>query len=590
MKQELNSGLKVEPGQVWHSSRFDTIVYIDKVEEGRVHFSEVINGDITNLRKGYGSDNEQAFQSRYIFLQIPLSEALAIGEKIMSGEILIAPAPIETEDFENQSAVISADAKQVLLSKVAQLQKTQAGLENMRACFMLSMERKKAELDLIRRELDRQLDGVYKLVRRIVRVIESIELYLGVNEEMVKFQEGEPAPKEEMIVFRQLVLYMDEEVANTKGGGFDINNLEDFENWLRVPENLAQVMPDKKGIVAFKPRRYRKEYGDAWLDAMMAQQNNKTFFLIRNGENLTHVFTHNLQCGKRMFPGQSGMAEMQERAKKAWSERDKEEIKDEIQDQARLALFFQGLIDRTDVFKPHEPEISIFKDGGEGFIRFLYDAEDLLPDGRKRFREWRLEINASIQRGSRIIVSGAPRYKDQYPTGERFARYYSNEYRAPRPPFDGLYNVHESDEGGGKSGKEKRLYILYNPKDEVYSWTYWGERKNNLSFEIRVDDDFILNYDRMDLADIDFYLNNRIDRPNYLSMMPLLRDLKERRLKEMFAEQEFCKAMAFDCGVPEQKVFDAVDWWKMKVIMKRPLDNDDAKAWRMIKAKILREK
>jgi len=73
-------------------------------------------------------------------------------------------------------------------------------------------------------------------------------------------------------------------------------------------------------------------------------------------------------------------------------------------------------------------------------------------------------------------------------------------------------------------------------------------------------------------------------------MMPLLRDLKERRLKEMFAEQEFCKAMAFDCGVPEQKVFDAVDWWKMKVIMKRPLDNDDAKAWRMIKAKILREK
>ena len=590
MKNELNSGFKVEPGQVWHNSRFDTVVYVDRVEEGRVHYSEVIGYDITKLRKGYGSDNEQQFQSTYLFLSIPLSEALAIGEKIISGEIVIAPAPLETEGFENESAVISADAKQVLLSKVAQLQQTQNGLENMRACLTLSMEKKKAELELIRRDLDRQLDSVYKLVRRIVRVIESIELYLGVNEQMVRFQEGEPAAMEEMIVFRQLVLYMDEEVANTRSGGWDINNVEDFENWLRVPENLAQVMPDKKGIVAFKPRRYKKSYGDAWLDACMAQHNNKTFFLIRNGDNLTHVFTSNLQCGKRMFPGQSGMAEMQERAKKAWSERDKEEIKDEIQDQARLALFFQGLIDRTDVFKPHEPEISIFKDGGEGFIRFLYDAEDLLPDGRLRFKEWQKQINAAIERGSRIIVSGAPRYKDQYPTGERFVRYYSNEYRAPRPPFDGLYNVYESDEGGGRSGKGKRLYILYNPKDEVYSWTYWGERKNNLSFEVRVDDDFILNYDRIELADIEFYLQNRIDRPNYLSMMPLLRELKERRLKEMFAEKEFCKAMAFQCGVTEQKVLEAVDWWKMKVIMKRPLDKDDAKAWRMIKAKILREK
>lgn len=588
MNSELNSGTpKIEVGQIWFRSNFETLIHVDKIENGKVHYSRVNNYDVSKLSH-YGSNTEEQFLRDNTLLTIPLDKALELGEQIIRGEIKYEIAVENESDYENQSALVSADAKQTLVAKVNQLQQTQAGLENMRACFMLSMQKKKAELDLIRQSMNQQLSSIKNLMRRIVKVIESIELYLGVNEEMTRFQEGDFADINEPIIFRQLVLYMDEEVANTKSGGFDINNLEDFENWLRVPENLQQVMPDKKGIVAFKPRRYKKQYGDAWLDSCMAQHNNKTFFLIRNGDNLTHIFASNLQCGKTMFPGQSGMAEMQKRAQSGWDS-DKEKVKEEIQDQARLALFFQGLIDRSDVFKPHAPVINIFEDGAQGIVRFLYDAEDLLPDGRMRFNEWRKEINSFIERGSRIVVVNAPSYSEQYPEGERFARYYSNSYRAPRPPFDGLYSVNESF-NGGRTGKEQRLYILYNPKDTVYTWTDYGERKNSLSFEIRREDDFILNYDHIDLQDIEFYLQNRIDRPNYLSMMPVLRELKVRRLKEMFAENEFAKAMSFQCKVSEQTVLDAIDWWKMKVIMKRPLDKDDAKAWRMIKSKILREK
>ena len=572
----------IQIGQIYHNDRFDTLVKVREIKGDYISYSSLdFDGNIQTEQ--YGGGNEELFLNRYTLLRIPLKDAFEIGEKIMSGEIPYVPGPVvqEGEDFENDSAVISADAKKVLQAKVKALQKTQEGLENLRASFKLAMNKKHSELEKIRRSMDTQLTQIRRLVRRIVRVIESIELYLGISEEMVRFQEGEPAPMDEPIVFRQLALYMDEEVANTTGGGWDINNLEDFEKWLRVPANLEQVMPEQKGMVAFRPRRHKKDYGDAWYDSMMHQQNSKTFFLIRNGENLTHIFTENLQVGSYMFPGRVGMEEVQKRAQNAYSDREKEEIKDEIQDHARLALFFQGLIDRSDVFHPHAPGISIFNEGGAPHVRFLYDAEDLLPDGRKRFKDWQAEINQNIQRGSRIVLAEKERFVNEW-RGQRWTRWYSDR-NTPEHPQRGLYSVEENEKMG--------LHIMYNPGGWVYSWTDgFGDRKNRMGYKIEKDDKFILNYDLIDLADIDFYLNNRIDRPNYLTMMPLLREMKRQRLEEMFREKEFARALAFECGVTEGVILAAVEWWKMKVIMKRPLDKDDAKAWRMIKAKVLREK
>jgi hypothetical protein len=573
-KQIEQKSAEVQAGQVYTDKRFEAIVKVEKVEAGRVYFAQVIGFDEARLRKEYGSEATEQFLQRYQLLEKPLDELVALGEKIISGEIPYTFENVGAE-FEGESAMVSADAKTGLLAKVAGLEQVSAQMESMRQCFSFAMNKKKAELEAINQAMKAQLELVYKTMRRIVKVIESIELYLGINEEMVQFQAGEFAEEGEPIVFRQLVLFMDEEVAETSGGGLDVNDLDKFEEWLRNPENLQLVLPEKKGMVAFKPRRYRKEYGNPMTDAQMQQVNAMTFFLIRNGDNLTRIFTNNLQVSKTMFPGSSGMAELQKRAEKAWAEREKEEIKDELQDHARLAMFFQGLIDRSDVFKPHAQGINIFTDGAEGSVVFLYDAEALLPDGRKPFRQWQAEINEKLVRGSRVVIAGAEGFKDMWPN--RFARYYNSQYIAPSKPEDGVYNLEE---------KEGKFIFFYLPKS--HGWKEHVTRQ--VSYMVQPSDSFVLNYDQISLEDVEFYLKNRVERPNYLKMMPVLRTIRKERLEETRVELEFARAMAHTCKVPEETVLQAVQWWKMKVISKRPLGADDAKAWRMIKAKIQREK
>ena len=131
---------------------------------------------------------------------------------------------------------------------------------------------------------------------------------------------------------------------------------------------------------------------------------------------------------------------------------------------------------------------------------------------------------------------------------------------------------------------------------EYEGWSYNShDRKNNITYIIWKDDDFIFNYDALPYEDIDFYLTNRIDRPNYLVMIPTLLDLKAFREKEMAKEKEFSELMVYEIMKElriedRKKVTEVLDkcitWWKMKVISKRPLMEDDAKAWRMIRGRV----
>lgn len=91
------------------------------------------------------------------------------------------------------------------------------------------------------------------------------------------------------------------------------------------------------------------------------------------------------------------------------------------------------------------------------------------------------------------------------------------------------------------------------------------------------------------MEDIEYFLNSRIERINYLDLMPMLYKLRDERRKEIALEAEFVKLIAGQNGFSESDVWAAVEWWKNKVIWKRPLTKDDAKAWRMIVAKLKRE-
>lgn len=130
--------------------------------------------------------------------------------------------------------------------------------------------------------------------------------------------------------------------------------------------------------------------------------------------------------------------------------------------------------------------------------------------------------------------------------------------------------------------------IKYNPEDEVMTDWYmdWHTRKNNISFIVYPGDSFVINYDLLDLEAINFYINSRVERREYLEIIPVLWELRKQRLAEMEWENHFVELVASETEKATPEVWQAVEWWKRRVIWKRPIMKDDKKAHRMIKRKL----
>ena len=185
-------------------------------------------------------------------------------------------------------------------------------------------------------------------IEKVMKVISMIELYLGVNEELMQISEGEKADPSEPLTLRQLVLYMDEETALTgyKCGGYDYEDIEKFDEWLLNPKNRDLVIPEKRSIVVFKPRRKDKHYtSDRWENQEMNKWNHLTYILLRNGDNLYRVYSENFFTGDVLFPRKEEL--------KACLESDNEFKLESLQDRAvKFAMFVNGVFDRSTIMHP----------------------------------------------------------------------------------------------------------------------------------------------------------------------------------------------------------------------------------------------
>jgi hypothetical protein len=127
------------------------------------------------------------------------------------------------------------------------------------------------------------------------------------------------------------------------------------------------------------------------------------------------------------------------------------------------------------------------------------------------------------------------------------------------------------------------LSILYHDSNKTFWRASWETTKQKRTrFKLYKDDACILNYDQISLDDINFYLENRTDRHNYLTMMPVLRNLKKLRLEELENEKHFVNLVKQQVTATDEQIWSAVEWWKTKNQWKRPIHQDDAKALRMI--------
>jgi len=174
----------------------------------------------------------------------------------------------------------------------------------------------------------------------------------------------------------------------------------------------------------------------------------------------------------------------------------------------------------------------------------------------------------------------------------RFPQYYGGARGSSPPrPEPGTYNVLElgNHQHWRTDHRTSTFRINFNPKDEIRNRRTgeYTERKQSVTFDLTAQDTYWINYEKIQLADVEYYLTDRVNRHHYLEMMPVLHGIKQARLAELENEKAFVRFIQGRLpNQTEPAVWEAIRWWKTKVIEKRPLIREDAKAVRMILQKL----
>lgn len=491
----------------------------------------------------------------------------------------------------SQSLIELAQQKQLLVRRLSDLQQM---AQYHQSVLAQRMRKQIEQLKAVSNRFRTQLTNIQK-------ALSMLQLYMGDENSVCQLASGDNAPADVPFTLHQQLLFMDEECGIISDGGIDVERIEEFDNWLLQDGHLDRLLPDAKGIVALKPRRFRKEYGNPYYNNVMDQWNRHTYFLIRNGQNLYRIDSDHIEISERLFPLRAEMQELYDLATASKHEYQKQDAANRIQSANeryhRIILFIQGLIDHTEVLHPMPSGVNLFKpETYAGWINLVYDDEACLTDGRASYAEWLQSINSTVKRGSRIVFCIPDRHSIGYSNGDlrwyanqHFLRHYDNDFAVPDLPCSGIYTLDTVTCNG-----IEQLAFKYNPGDSVYSTDYYGIRRNRISFLIKKSDTYI-NYDRISLDDIDYYLNSRQERKHYLHVLPVLLEVRKSLRAEQKQEDAFRLMLIGQLqqqGVPmndaKRQIDDAIDWWKYKNIWKRPISNDDAKALRMIRQRVLK--
>jgi len=607
-------------------------ISISKYDEQQivVHFNCSENWEGTEWRS-YGSDNIDIFINRYGSKKLvkPLNEYLNEADKILSGEKSIDEYKDNT-NISAENALVHASSKEYLQILQSGLKEKENYINLIHESIKFQIEKKRQQLEAVREQLSGVLSEFRKKVSKLEEVIWMIELYLGINEKIIQIKEGPKANADTVIYFRQETLFMDEEVGDPEDSGIDFQRIEQFDEW--ISKNINRILPEEKSVVVFRVRRDDKKYSDnPFINRMLNRENKETYVLIKNGECLYRIWG-DIKMGERLFPQKAEFLLIQEKIIKnveEGNERYVKQLKEDLDNKSiiyqRQLIMLQGLFDRTEVFSPYGERIKLISADihDSGRVKFIYDGEIKLPDNKIPYWDWHKNINENLQEGDRIIIGGSYENVD---IKDRLDDRYSSEYREIKAPNNGLYtvelykrqrkdaiyidnpdynkNINENYNNRKQILKkdslgqieyrewvEEFLCIRYNPKDTVYNlWDRWSDahdRKNRLSFKIYPNDKFLINFDKVNNDDIEFYLNSRVNRRHYLKMMPLLYKIKQLKIEEKEAEKDFIIMIKGELiksykGDHESIIIKGINWWKLKNKWKRSLKSDDAKAYRMI--------
>lgn len=468
------------------------------------------------------------------------------------------------QKVEPQKLVIVGDT-----SKLAKLSKHELrGITTKIDKMMLDIEVRK-------QELQETVSAMYTELAKKKEMIYIFETYLGVNEEVHTLIEGENATEDEPLTLYQQLLYMDEEVGIWEDGGLDFDSIDKFDEW--IVTNYDKFLFKPKSICIFRIRRGSKHYSsDRLKNAILNESNFRTYFLIRNGENLYRIWS-NAYIQQRLFPKTDEYDELIQESDNERSLNGRLEAKHK--DYFIGLLYIQGLLDRTTILGTRlSNSIDLLRNRfKETDIILIRDDEQnkWIGDGKLSWKDYLLKNAETIKVGSRVAVLNLD-------TGG------NSESRKLAPwiesvNFKDIHHISSVSFNRWEGSTEYR--VLYMPSDDVYKGGYESvkrQRKTHYNFYKGE----IINVDEITSEECEYYLHNRNERHHYLRLIPFLIRTKLFKQKEERLESEFIKLIKVKTEKSDQQISKAINWWKMKVKFKRGLMVDDAKAVRMIIKKL----
>ncbi len=565
-----NQEVEFSNGEIVNIEIGDLLIFTNDVKE--VVAIEKENDYIRFLFKGdkYSTGISDVRAYATVFKGHKLEDLEKVANSVMAGTFNIDD--FKEKENTNQQAGLLVMNVDLFKDAMAKAKRT----EVMVTAIKKMVEQK---TDAIRRQMNGVINHYQKIVKRLNGVIFTLELYAGIRENIKQIQSGTPANDNEPIYLNQLMKFMDEEVGDPSNGGLSFKNLDDFDNWLLSKNeymncfNYEFLLPQKKSVRIMRVRRNisEKYSRDKWNNIWQIQQEMATYIIIRNGENF-YTISSQMQFSEKLFPDEKELTAI-------YQKNSEEEIFDALEKYKNGMVLMQGLVDRTEVFGSLFGKVSFLttKSSDEGSVVFQYemDEDKMITDGSKSFIDF-LDTT-TVQAGDRIMLYSAEQDKSFL-----YNKYYASDYNLPPRPQDGIYKL-DFDKN------YNCLYIRYNPKDTVYGG--WGrgyssgERKNRISYKINPNQWNIVNIDCVSHRDIEWLTNmlyDRRDRKKYLRAVGILLALKKFKVAELEEERPFVLMLVSHTKKSEEEVLDAVHWWKTKNKHKRPLTQDDAKAFRMI--------
>lgn len=260
-----------------------------------------------------------------------------------------------------------------------------------------------------------------------------IEVYAGLQEEVKQIRKGKPAKVTERITVRQSMLYMDEEtLIDYDQGGMDFQNLSDFDRWVAKPDNCNRVLPEERGIVAFRVRREAKDYGhaetigEALMHIEFKHANLETYLLIRNGERLYRIAS-SVDFSPRLIPMKDEFDDHLIDRDRGWWNFEKSEydnatetritpdnlrydefvdkLKKDLTQYNRVMVLIQGLFDRSECFSPH-PMINLAQEKDiQDWLNPVRDEEMVLENFTgETWEQYRDRLNMTIEPGTMVCT------------------------------------------------------------------------------------------------------------------------------------------------------------------------------------------